>query len=587
VELLLKGVAAIEQRLRAFEKDAPVPAAPGKLLDALRELQLVPGRAVSKPGAGVQLPDELLSKLSESERDQLTQGLMRGRRAVRLMFVPSPERSQAGISITTVRERVAELADIVKVLPQSMPKSAASPSGLAFILLVVTDRDDTALAAAAGVPLDALISIEPDAARPDGPPSDDDALSHEQAFSDASARGTIRVDIGRLDDALDKLTSLIVTRFRLARQVGLLREQGVDVRELAAILHEQARQIRELRSAITRARMVPMAQVLERVPLLVRGLSRTTGKKVVLQIDAGDAELDKSVAEQVFPAIVHLVRNAVDHAIEPPEVRKRQGKAEAGNIAVRCLALSDTHLEVTVTDDGAGIDRQRVARKARREEPRDDRELLELITRPGLSTQEVVTENSGRGMGMDIVKRITVEQLGGELALESTPGRGTTFTLRIPLSISILDSFAFRCGSQRFVVPLAMVEAIVELESSDVYGAPAPNQSRAHTKMLLRGGEPIPLFDLASLFQLERASATQAGLLGSALVVSAQGERFALSVDRMLGQQEVVVRPLEDPLVKVPGVAGTTDLGDGVPTLVLDLLGVGQLAARTPWKGMS
>jgi two-component system chemotaxis sensor kinase CheA len=573
VELLLKGVEAIAQRLRAFEDGETIPAAPRALVEALRTLQLARDARPHAASASVTLAPELLAKLGASEIQQVVDAVRTGRRAVQLAFAPSPERSRAGITITSVRERLGELAEIVKVIPQSVPASEAAPSGLQFVLLLLSARDDAALASAAGVGEDALAPIE--IISPPAAPEDAyEAAGAPSLSSGAIQHGSIRVDVARLDDALEKLGGLIVTRFRMARQVALLGEQGCDVRELSAIMHEQGQQIRHLRAAITRARMVPVAQLLERVPLLVRGLSRSTGKEVKLHIDAGGAELDKAVAEQVFPAIIHLVRNAIDHAIEPADERRRLGKPQAGSVTVRCFALSDTHLEISVADDGAGIDRARVAARARRELPRDDRELLELITTPGLSTQEVATEHSGRGMGMDIVKRITLEQLGGELSLQTAAGRGTTFTLRVPLSISILDSFAFRCGTQRFVVPLAMVEEVLELEASKVFGSPAPAQTDSQTRMLLSRGEAIPLFDLGGLFKLPRATA-----LGNALVVRAQGERFAISVDRMLGQQEVVVRPLEDPLIKMPGVAGTTDLGDGVPTLVLDVLGIGQLAA--------
>jgi two-component system chemotaxis sensor kinase CheA len=580
IEHLIAGIGAIEQRLRAFEKQAPVPAAPRKLLEALRELQFASAGEQRPAPSGLVLPPEQLAKLSGSEVSQLTEGIARGERALRLVFAPSPERAAAGISITSVREGLGAISDIVKVLPQNVAKSASAPSGLEFVLLLLTRRTDAELAATAKVEASALSPIELRAA-----PAEPVSLEEDARFADddgamAVHGSTIRVAVARLDDALERLTGLIVTRFRLSRQVAMLREQGVDVRELSAILHEHGQQIRHLRAAITRARMVPMTHVLERVPLLVRGLSKSTGKQVALHLDTGEAELDKAVAEQIFPAIVHLVRNAVDHAIEPPEQRRRLGKSEVGNIRVRCFALSDTHLEVSVADDGAGIDAQKVANKARRSLPRDDKELLALITRPGLSTQDVATEHSGRGMGMDIVKRIAVEQLSGELSLETTPGAGTKFTLRIPLSVSILDSFAFRCGNQRFVVPLAMIDEIVELEQGNVFSAPAPQQGCGQTRILVRHGQPIPLFDLSGLFSLERTNTS-----GNALVVRIEGERFAISVDRMLGQQEVVVRPLQDPLVKMPGVAGTTDLGDGLPTLVLDLLRVSQLASAASLRG--
>jgi two-component system chemotaxis sensor kinase CheA len=178
-------------------------------------------------------------------------------------------------------------------------------------------------------------------------------------------------------------------------------------------------------------------------------------------------------------------------------------------------------------------------------------------------------------MGMDIVRRLAVDTLGGELGLSTSPA-GTTFTLRLPMSISILDSLTLRCGAQPFVVPLASVDEVVELAEARVVRGPRPGKSRHETKLLRRHDQSIPLFELATLFGLE----ARADGLPSALVVQRDGVRFAFSVDHVLSQQEVVIRPLEDPLVRVPGVSGTTDLGDGLPTLVLDLWGLSRSLSR-------
>ncbi|HEX4355049.1 MAG TPA: chemotaxis protein CheW, partial [Polyangiales bacterium] len=360
-----------------------------------------------------------------------------------------------------------------------------------------------------------------------------------------------------------------------------MREQGVDVREIGAILGENHRQLRDLRGAITRARMVSVSELLERVPLIVRGMNRTTGKQVKLVVDAGKAELDKAVAERVFPAIVHLVRNAIDHAIEPADERTRLGKPAEGTITVVCFEHSNTQLEISVSDDGRGIDATALGRRAGRATPTDDRAILDLITLPGLSTLDAATANSGRGMGMDIVRRIAVDVLGGDLALRTQPGLGTTFTMRLPMSISILDSFAFVCGSQSFAVPVAIVDEIVDLESEKLVQTPAPDRRQRkqnELRLLERRGEAIPLFTLASLLSLNE---TRADNRGKAFIIRPHGQAFAFAIDRVLGQQEIVVRPLEDPLVKVTGVAGTTDLGSGQPTLVLDLVGLSTIALAT------
>jgi two-component system chemotaxis sensor kinase CheA len=594
IELSLKAVHAIEQRVRAFAKQRPVPAAPAKLIEALRGLLVAPAPALLSGKASLTLEPALLSKLATTERDQLVEGIVGGRRALRLDFSPSPEKAARELTITSVRERVGAIAEIVKVLPHAVEKSATAPGGLTFVLLVLTSAADESVREAAAT--DALMPITLKAAEEDAFALNDAYLDEETSDQEQAQRSTIRIDVARLDEALDKVSAVVVTRFRLARAVADLRQRGVDVRDLQNVLLEHSRELRDLRASITRARMVSVAQLLERVPLLVRAMSRASNREVRVEIDAGRAELDKTVAERVFPALLHLIRNAVDHAIEPPELRKQLGKPEEGRIIVRCFERSDSQLELTVSDDGSGIDAQKVARKVGRPLPEDDRALLELIALPGLSTRDTATERSGRGMGMDIVRRVAVDMLGGELILQTKPDVGTTFTLRIPLSISILDSFAFTCGSEAYVVPLAMVEEIVELDAASIFSAPHPCKKRSsETKMLRRRDETIPLFDLRSLFsgtQLGddpardgRAQVSQTAL-PSALVVQRNGQRFAFAVDRMLGQQEIVIRPLNDRLVKVSGVSGTTDLGDGRPTLVLDLARLSETASRlSPMHG--
>jgi two-component system, chemotaxis family, sensor kinase CheA len=359
-----------------------------------------------------------------------------------------------------------------------------------------------------------------------------------------------------------------------------MRAAGADVRALAQVVGENARQLRDLRASIMHARMVSVSDLLERVPLIVRGLSRSTGKDARLAMSTGKAELDKAVAERIFPAVVHLVRNAVDHALESPAERRAAGKPEVGVITVACFGRSNNQLELTIADDGRGVDAAALAKRAGVHTPGSDDGVLALLCRPGLSTRSEITTTSGRGVGMDVVKRI-VDELGGELTMRTATGQGTTFSIRIPLSITIVDAFSFICGGETFVVPVAMVEEIQELDlghavrGPDRRQSPRPGSDRRRvaraTDMIERRGEAVPVLRLDEIFGL----APVAGARRKAIVVRRGGEPFAFAVDRMLGQQEVVVRPLVDRLVKIEGISGTTDLGDGRPTLVVDLAAIG------------
>jgi two-component system, chemotaxis family, sensor kinase CheA len=561
VDVLLQGVKAIEARVANLARGERVADAPEPLVHALASLQRPRGAA---PAGELSLPNEILAKLAPADREELLRGVAAGRRARRVDFVPSPERAAQGLSITTVRERVGAVGDIVKVLPRAAAPGEVAPAGLAFVLLVLTDADDVRLAEAAAAD---VASVREIAAAPAAPAVHDPIEDEPSEEAGVQPRRFVRVDVRRLDDALERLSTLVVTRSRLQLAAAALARSGADVRELTAVLGENARQLRDLRAAIMSARMVAVSELLERAPLIVRGLSQSTGKPVKLTVDAGQAELDKAVGERIFPAIVHLLRNAVDHAIEPPDERRRAGKPEEGRIRVSCRERSDTQLELVVEDDGRGIDREAVARRAGVPVPRSDAELLDLIARPGLSTVEQATRTSGRGVGMDVVKRVTVAELGGELLLETHPGAGTRFTLRVPLSVSIVDAFTFACGDEVFVVPVTAVEDLVEIERADVVETPDPAHRGADVRLLRRRGETLPLVRLDRLLGVTAAATARP----KAIVVRRDGDGWALQVDRLIGQQEIVVRPLADPLVQVAGVAGTTDLGDGRPTLVLDL----------------
>jgi two-component system chemotaxis sensor kinase CheA len=572
LDALSDGLRAVEQRVTAVAAGKPVAAAPAALIERLERLHGAGPTGAAAGGGELVLPPDVASKLSPAEREQLAQGVSAGKRAWRLDFVPTPSRAATGLNITSVRERVGRLAEIVKVYPVSLPKSESAPGGLSFALVVLGGDDATPLIEAA-----AAATAEPlSGATAGGPPvvSEDDV---EGALGGGGNGGPrrVRVDVARLDDAMEKLSALVVNRFRLQRAVAALRESGVDVRQLGDILNENARQLRDLRAAIMRARMVPMEELLERIPLLVRGLERTTGKQVRVHVDAGRAELDKAVAERLLPAIVHLVRNAVDHAIEPPADRVRGGKDPVGRIDVTCHERTNNRLELSVRDDGRGIDRQRVADKAQRPLPSTNQGLLDLLTLPGLSTRDAVSTTSGRGYGMDIVKRVAVDALGGELKLDTEPGQGTTFTLLVPLTITIVDAFSFVAGGQPFVTPVSSVDEILEVDPARLVRGPALQKRGAEVGLYQRRGEGVPLVALDQLFALAAANAGHApgkAMPRKAMVVRRHGQPFAFAVERMLGQQEVVVRPLEDPLVRVVGVSGSTDLGDGRPTLVLDLV---------------
>jgi two-component system chemotaxis sensor kinase CheA len=574
IDVLLRGVRAIQSRVRAFGERKPVPLPEPELLRALDALDTEHGSELDQLPS-LDLEPALASKLGALELEQLKAGLLEGQRALRVDFKPSLERSARGVTINQVRERLQLIGDVVKVFPTSVPAGPGEPGGLSFVIVLLSSASLQAVAEAADdqeskvqllaeMPVRQLPAASAAAALEAEEPAE--ALTDEVHVPQ---RGVVRVDVSRLDDTVEGLSALLVTRFRLARSVKALRDKGVDTRELEAIVNDNARQLRSLRAAILRVRMVPVSELLERIPLIVRGLRRTMNRQVRLELDPGGAEVDKAVAERLFPALVHLVRNAVDHAIETPDERVRRGKPEEGLLRIECSSRSNRWLEMRISDDGRGIDPAAVARRAGAPVPATEAGLLELICRSGLSTRDVATTTSGRGMGMEIVKRVVNEQLGGELTLHSELGQGTSFKLMVPLSISVIDAFSFVCAGQRFVTPVVTIEEIIELDPREVVeGIALPGQRPV--KLVRRRGRAVPLLSLADVFAMPPA-----GIEAKALVVRRGDDTLAFAIERMLGQQEVVVRPLRDSLLKVPGVSGATDLGDGQPTLVLDLLSLG------------
>ncbi|HEX4423037.1 MAG TPA: ATP-binding protein [Kofleriaceae bacterium] len=576
IDVSLQGVLAIAERVRAVAENRAPASVPERLIEAIAATEANADTVTVTPSAGSVWD----ARLSASERQQLAPALRGTTSAWTLAFLPSDHNASRGVTIATVRARLAELGEIVKVVPRTLRDAAGAQTGLAFDILVVSTAPIEALAEAAATTPAEVVALAPPPAEPAGAgPAVELAGPGLEVTEDAApiGRAVVRVELSRLDELQDQLSLLIVSRFRIERELAAHAALGHDVRRLREVVELQARQLRDLRRALLKARMVRVAEVFEPLTLLVRSVARSSHKDVRLELDTRDTELDKAVADRLLPAMVHLVRNAVDHAIEPPSDRAAAGKPTTGTIRVSCTQIAGNQLELTIEDDGRGIDRAEIARRARRSIESDDA-LLDVLATPGFSTRDTVTRTSGRGIGMDIVRRIAVRDLGGDLALTTRPGLGTRFTMRVPLTIAIIDVFSFECGNQTFVVPVAAIDEIFELTDAGVTPPRATPAGRAAgpavagpiVSLLERRGAAMPLLSLGAVLAIDDGTRAR-----KALVTRRNGEPVAFAVDRMLGRYEVVVRSIDDPLVDVPGIAGATDLGDGRPTLVLDL---GELA---------
>ncbi len=594
VEVALQGVAAISERVRAVAESRAVPEVPDRLLEALAEA--VP--TATAPVVAPSIPLEWESRLSPGERQQLALALQSEVPVWAVSFVPSELNASRGITITTVRAALGARGDIIKVVPRALAVTEAAAAGVAFEILLASHATQSAIAAVVASDSEQVIRVTHTPPVPDGGLRNSQLLDIIDDETPTLGRAVVRVELSRLDELQDQLSLLIVSRFRLERELTKHADLGHDVRGLREIAQLQGRQLRDLRRAILRARMVRVAEVLEPLSLLVRSLARSGQRVVQLELDACHVELDKAVADRLLPALIHLVRNAVDHGIENPEQRVLAGKPRVGTVRVSCAEVAGNHVEIIVRDDGRGIDRAAIARQANRAVD-DDATLLEILTATGFSTRTVATTTSGRGLGMDIVHRTAVGDLGGTLSLTTELGVGSVFTLRVPVTIAVMEVFAFTCGPQSFVVPATVVQEIFEVLPEMLVVPPAPHlrSTIAAPALIERRGHAIPLISLGAILGIARSGMPDLAVAPNggesiasgehgrkAMVIRRNGDPIAFTVDRMIGRQEVVVRTVDDPLVNVPGVVGATDLGDGRPTLVLDLCELGVIARE---RGMS
>jgi two-component system chemotaxis sensor kinase CheA len=332
--------------------------------------------------------------------------------------------------------------------------------------------------------------------------------------------------------------------------------------------------IRELQDLTMSLRMVPLKSVFQKMNRLVRDLARKSGKQVEFLTEGEDTEIDRNMVESLNDPLVHMIRNSLDHGVETAEQRREKGKNPTGTVLLRAYHAAG-NVVIELHDDGKGLDRDRISAKAVEkgliEKGRDipDNEVFNLIFAPGFSTAEKITDVSGRGVGMDVVKR-NIESLRGRIEVSSTAGEGTTFHVRLPLTMAITDAMILRVGQSRYLLPTISIEQSFQPETEAIFTVTGRGE------MVLLRGELLPMFRLHELFHIpEAVQEPQEGLL---IVIEGDGKRCALMVDELLGQQQVVIKSLGRNMASIPGVSGGAILGDGRVGLILDALGLLQLA---------
>ncbi len=541
VNALFDGTQMLEQVVGAHRNGSPSPAT-GAPIDRIAALLPTEG---TPPGGARALPIAAASAARW-----------------RFVFTPSAALVERGVRVDAVRRRLAAIGEIVNAVPQVGPDGA-----IVFEFTVVTTADPAALAALRedgvtasalpGVPADETIA--PEAA----PPGAIEPMIAERSGSVAPSH-YVRVDLTRLDELMRNIGDLVISRARLGEALSRV-ESRVPSGDWRAIQENGTlleRQLRTLREGVMRVRLVPVGEIFRRMPFVVRDLARETGKRVRLDLLGQTTEIDKFLIERMMDPVLHLVRNALSHGIETAAERVAAGKRPEGTITL-CAATAGQIVTLEVSDDGRGVDAAAVIARAERAglptpTSNDPALLLGLLCAPGFSTREESDRASGRGVGMAVVKT-AVEELGGTLRMETEAGTGTRFIVDLPVTLAITDALIVQIGGQTFASPQGAVREVIEVPIAAIR-ALEQNEIAPY-----RGGA-LPIVRLSHLFGLPDSPRDRLHVL----VVGSGSAALGLAVDRIVGQREIVVRAAGDPLVKVDGISGATDLGDGRVVLILD-----------------
>ncbi len=454
-------------------------------------------------------------------------------------------------------------AEVQRLLEQAQAQKAATPQP------AVQPAQKPVEAAPSTTP------AEPAAKAEETAPAD---AAKAQTAKRASSHQTIRVDIDRLDTLLNLVGELVINRTRISDIAGTLERLLADktftssqaligplAKDLADSSALLARTTNEIQESIMKVRMVPIGQVFDRFPRLVRDVAKARGKEVQLQISGADTDLDKTIVDEIGDPLMHLLRNNVDHGIETPEVRESRGKSRHGTISLNAYHEGN-QIIIEVADDGNGIDLARVRERGIKQglisadDRLSDREIIELIFTPGFSTAETVSDVSGRGVGMDVVKK-TISRLKGVFDVDSRTGAGTTFTIKLPLTLAIIQALLVRVADELYSIPLDSVIESQRVEMQDV-------RTVHGNEVITLRGQVVPLVRIADFFELGGKRDPDKVMT---VIVGLGGRQVGLVVDSFQGEQEIVIKPLSDVVGRIPGISGATILGNGSISLIIDV----------------
>lgn len=591
-DLLLRSTDILRTLVTIAKEGGELPAT---LEGTLQELH----HALSQDEAPVSHTVEVVSAPSESDLTLL---------GYRIYFQPGPDLFRQGQDpllvlreldqfgeVTELQADLSHLPDLTHLDPEScylawslLVKSDKSEAELRSIFSFVEDSSEIRIEAVSGSVAQAqdakhetqdtrTLSASEPALRPHIPeaqaanPKPQASTAKSQAANAESA--SIRVSTEKVDKLINLVGELVITQSMISQTIQEFSPEKLS--QLRESIIEMERNTRELQERVMAVRMLPIGNVFSRYPRLVRDLAATLNKKIAVQMFGEETELDKSVIERIGDPLTHLVRNAADHGLETPEERQQAGKPEQGVIRLQAFHQGGNVI-IEVADDGRGLNTDRIRQKAiaqgliGAEDNLNEEQIHALIFHPGFSTAAVVSDVSGRGVGMDVVKK-NIESLNGTVSITSEAGRGSRIRIKLPLTLAIIDGLSLSVGDEIYILPLtAIIESI----------RPRPEQVKrvmGQGEVVVVRGEFLPLLRLHALFDVPaRVTDPSRGLV---VIVENEGRRFGLLVDELLGQSQVVIKNLEANYRKVEGAIGATIMGDGRVALILDVLGLSRLAA--------
>lgn len=539
------------------------------------------------------LEDGLLQLESRPQDDELIHGIFRAAHSIKgtggaLGFTEVAgfthhvetvldQMRQRQLSTTSERiELLLQATDALSSLIDSAKGDCAPPDNLDELVeslrRQIMPDGEVAVTATFVEETDALILFDDEpqasAASVAAPPASGGEPSRSKSASQAES---IRVSVAKVEELINLVGELVIANSMVQQAFA---DEASDAQSLQEAIAAMDLTTQQLQEQVMAVRMMPIANVFRRFPRIVRDLASTLGKNVILETSGEETELDKQVIEEVSDPLTHLIRNAVDHGLETPAQRLAAGKPAEGRIHLRAFHEGG-NVVIEIADDGAGINAQRVRQKAidrgliSADAVMTDEETNQLIMLPGFSTAEKITDVSGRGVGMDVVKR-NVEALNGSISIRSTQGKGSTFRIRLPLTMAILDGLAMRLGNDVYVLPLLSVVESLRPEPKHIVHVAEKGE------LVMVRGEPLPLIYTHRLFSVSGKVTDPCD--GLVVIVEHQGHKYGIVVDELIGQLQVVMKSLEANYERVEGVSGATILGDGRIAMIVDIAGLVRLA---------